>query len=92
MFPEGLSAELASRETILAGLEYLLDHLDGVRRGTQKHDRLMRKVATSSRPLVTAKAICKDYASVLHQVENRITHSMPATCKSFGCGYRGGRA
>ena len=70
MFPEGLSAELASRETILAGLEYLLDHLDGVRRGTQKHDRLMRKVATSSRPLVMAKAICKDYASVLHQVEN----------------------
>ena len=70
MFPEGLSAELASRETILAGLEYLLDHLDGVRRGTQKHDRLMRKVATSSRPLVMAKTICKDYASVLHQVEN----------------------
>ena len=66
MFPEGLSAELASRETILAGLEYLLDHLDGVRRGTQKHDRLMRKVATASRPLAMAKTICKDYASLPH--------------------------
>jgi hypothetical protein len=66
MFPEGLSAELASREAILAGLEYLLDNLDGVRRGTQKHDRLMRKVATASRPLAMARTICKDYASLQH--------------------------
>ncbi len=54
----------------MAGLEYLLDNLDGVRRGTQKHARLMRKVATASRPLAMAKTICEDYASVLHQVEN----------------------
>ena len=66
MFPDGLPPNLASRETILAGLQYLLENLDGVRRGSQKHDRLMRKVATASRPLAMAKSICKDYASLPH--------------------------
>ena len=66
MFPDGLPPNLASRETILAGLQYLLENLDGVRRGSQKHDRLMRKVATASRPLAMAKTICKDYASQPH--------------------------
>jgi hypothetical protein len=67
MFPDGLPPDLAPRETILAGLQYLLENLDGVRRGTQKHNRLMRKVATASRPLAMAKTICKDYAP-LHLV------------------------
>jgi len=53
----------------MAGLEYLLDNLSGIRRGTQKHVRLMRKVATADRPLTTAKKICKDYASLQHKVE-----------------------
>jgi hypothetical protein len=35
MFPKGVPADLAPRETILAGLEYLLENLVGVRRGTQ---------------------------------------------------------
>jgi hypothetical protein len=69
MFPDGLPPDLAPRETILAGLQYLLENLDGVRRGTQKHNRLMRKVAMASRPLAMAKAICKDYA-LLHHVES----------------------
>jgi hypothetical protein len=66
MFPDGLPPDLASRESILAGLEYLLGNLHGIRRGTQKYNRLMRKVATSDRPLAMAKTICKDYASVPH--------------------------
>jgi hypothetical protein len=69
MVKDGVQLDLTRRKHILAGLEYLLEHLDGVRRGTQKHDRLMRKVATAARPLATAKAICKDYAA-LGQVDN----------------------
>jgi hypothetical protein len=69
MVDDGVQLDLTRRKPILAGLEYLLEHLDGVRRGTQKHDRLMRKVATAARPLATAKAICKDYAA-LGQVDN----------------------
>jgi hypothetical protein len=64
MVKDGVQLDLTRRKPILAGLEYLLDHLLGVRRGTQKHDRLMRKVATADRPLATAKAICKDYAAL----------------------------
>ena len=90
MFPDGLPPNLASRETILAGLQYLLENLDGVRRGSQKHDRLMRKVATASRPLAMAKSICKDYASLPH-VEG--DHPLDASdVKSCGCRCRGGRA
>jgi hypothetical protein len=62
MFPGGIPSNLASRDSILAGLEYLHENLHGVRRGTQKHNRLMRKVATSDRPLAMAKTICTDYA------------------------------
>src|SRR5678809_864542 len=64
MFPGGIPSNLASRDSILAGLEYLHENLLGVRRGTQKHNRLMRKVATSDRPLAMAKTICTDYASL----------------------------
>jgi hypothetical protein len=64
MFPGGIPPDLASRESILAGLQYLHENLLGVRRGTQKHNRLMRKVATSDRPLAMAKIICTDYASL----------------------------
>src|SRR5262245_64965158 len=69
MVDDGAQLDLTRRKTIMAGLEYLLDNLFGIRRGTQKHDRLMRKVATADRPLATAKAICKDYASLQHKVE-----------------------
>jgi hypothetical protein len=69
MVDDGVQLELTRRKAILAGLEYLLDNLPGVRRGTQKHDRLMRKVATADRPLATAKAICRDYGSLQPKVE-----------------------
>src|SRR5262245_40400753 len=69
MVDDGVQLELTRRKAIMAGLEYLLDNLPGIRRGTQKHDRLMRKVATADRPLATAKAICRDYVSLQPKVE-----------------------
>src|SRR5262245_40796433 len=69
MVDDGVQLDLTRRKAIMAGLEYLLDNLPGIRRGTQKHDRLMRKVATADRPLATAKAICRDYASLQPKVE-----------------------
>src|SRR5262245_23893766 len=69
MVDDGVQLELTRRKAIIAGLEYLLDNLPGIRRGTQKHDRLMRKVATADRPLATAKAICRDYASLKPKIE-----------------------
>jgi hypothetical protein len=64
MVDKGVPLDLTRRKATLSGLEYLLDNLSGVRRGTQKHDRLMRKVATSDRPLATARTICKGYAAL----------------------------
>src|SRR5262245_26751587 len=69
MVDDGVQLDLTRRKAIMAGLEYLLDYLSGIRRGTQKHDRLMRKVATADRPLATAKTICKDYGSLKPKVE-----------------------
>ena len=69
MIDDGVQLDLTRRKAIMAGLEYLLDNLPGVRRGTQKHERLMRKVATADRPLATAKKICRDYASLPPKVE-----------------------
>src|SRR5262245_44932917 len=69
MVDDGVQLDLTGRKPIMAGLEYLLDNLPDIRRGTQKHDRLMRKVATADRPLATAKAICRDYGSLKPKVE-----------------------
>src|SRR5262245_13197184 len=41
MVDDGVQLDLTHRKAIMAGLEYLFDNLPGIRRGTQKHDRLM---------------------------------------------------
>src|SRR5262245_19329996 len=69
MVDGGVQLDSTRRNAILSGLEHLLYNLPGIRRGTQKHDRLMRKVATADRPLATAKAICRDYASLSLRIE-----------------------
>jgi hypothetical protein len=56
--------DAASRQSIKEAVEYLDRNLHGLRRGTPKHEHLIRRVMSSRRPLATAKSICRDYLKV----------------------------